>query len=597
MKYFKVLLVSAILSASSLLAQESHYIYNNILIKFDGKSTKFIAESSKLLFNDVDLEDYREEKLPTGHNLTIANAQIIISNPKSKTKRFKLKDAIFVADRSDYVLASDAGVYSWDLGKIDPGDELYFNYESSIKEDYWGGYFSVIESIPVDSSKITIEFPHGKWRLKYSIDNNPIQYTDDPKNAVFIWHKLQASTRPELKNAPADVLPGIWISFESLKNEKDYSDWNDVNEWAAERFDKNGSFMYPDSMLAIARTPESILSAIAAKCHYVAIEIAEGGYVPSPSDDVWSKGYGDCKGLAMLFVNWMKAAGFKAWPVLVLADRSRIGNELFPSPYQFNHAIAAYEMKDGDTSYQDITAEYCPLGYLPRDLFGSLAFPISSNSKPILLGTFPDTPDTISFTISGDLDNSGTLTGILKARIEGEPALRLNWLNRSSKTISGDEVFKSFLEHSLPKASCFNIKRDSTTNSIISFSAKILQNNFSYIRDNYTIFRPWQLDFFNRETKIDSSLTWKKFQFSNQIVELKYEIRVANNGHSNSADSVIEKSFNGLKYSTRNHFKGDSVGFNMIMSFTPQIMTPPKYWQFQSDWRTMIKDISNISIK
>ncbi len=74
---------------------------------------------------------------------------------------------------------------------------------------------------------------------------------------------------------------------------------------------------------------------------YVAIEVGVGGYRPHAPAEAIGKKYGDCKDKAVLLVDLLATLGIEAYPVLIRLDRlGRIDRD-FPSPFDFNHAIAA----------------------------------------------------------------------------------------------------------------------------------------------------------------------------------------------------------------------------------------------------------------
>lgn len=74
---------------------------------------------------------------------------------------------------------------------------------------------------------------------------------------------------------------------------------------------------------------------------YVAIEVGVGGYRPHAPAEAIGKKYGDCKDKAVLLVDLLAAVGIEAFPVLIRLDRSGRIDRDFPSPFDFNHAIAA----------------------------------------------------------------------------------------------------------------------------------------------------------------------------------------------------------------------------------------------------------------
>lgn len=74
---------------------------------------------------------------------------------------------------------------------------------------------------------------------------------------------------------------------------------------------------------------------------YVAVEIDDGGWKPSPAGQVLERRWGDCKDKAHLLARLLAAVGIPSHLVLVRSGGSGRLDERFPAPLWFNHCILA----------------------------------------------------------------------------------------------------------------------------------------------------------------------------------------------------------------------------------------------------------------
>lgn len=101
---------------------------------------------------------------------------------------------------------------------------------------------------------------------------------------------------------------------------------------------------------------ESIFYFVSQKIRYMGIttEKEAPGYEPHDVNTTFEKKYGVCRDKAALLVAMLREAGFKAYPVLIMAGTKKDPD--VPNPY-FNHAIACVEDKDGNYILMDPTDE------------------------------------------------------------------------------------------------------------------------------------------------------------------------------------------------------------------------------------------------
>lgn len=129
-----------------------------------------------------------------------------------------------------------------------------------------------------------------------------------------------------------------------------YGDWADVSRLLAPVFASAGT-LAPDSPLRaeidrIAKaSPDPRQRGMAAlrlvqdKVRYFALNIGDGGYVPAPPDQTWSRKFGECKAKTVLLLALLQGLGIEAEPVLV----SSVGGDTLavrmPQVRAFDHVL------------------------------------------------------------------------------------------------------------------------------------------------------------------------------------------------------------------------------------------------------------------
>ncbi len=568
-------------------AEISHYSRNEISIKFDGKVKKTSIHTHYYIFGDVDPEKFSNRQIAVPHLGELRNVLITIKGKEPKAKEYTKKDGILLSASQPFELVSDSKFYQWDFDKIEPGTEIDCLFELEERDGLGGDYLAAVEDLPVDTTLITISYPKDKWRLKYSIDRGEPVRTDSLQKMTFTWYNLKA--RNKFEKAPTDFLPGLWYLFESKTDKADIHEWQDVYRWAQEQLVTSQTAIDTAKMLAIASTPEQILAAIDKQCHYVAIEIGKGSYVPSLPDDVWSKGYGDCKGLANLFMNWIRIAGYQSWQVLVLASDDYYGNIDFPSQGMFNHMIAAYITSKGDTAYQDLTAEYCPLGYLPTQLFGCLAYPILPNANPRRLGTAPIEPDTLSIVINGDMTPDGILVGKTNLRMKGREPLQWKWLYDYTRTLDKEKVTRGFVEAMLPTCTFRKIVEDSAASDEIKLTGDINIRRFAVDRDSVVAFKPWGLEFLRDVIKPDTSRYWPTVLKRNLLCQVSYQVQLAQPVYSLAKEKSAGLDYDNFSYKILNRSHDDSLLVQLELYLPPKTFSPQELSTYLDNKKSLLR--------
>ena len=579
---------------SNVFATESRYSIQSIKVKFDGQKKETAYHKILHIGDDMDPAEFRYFKLSLPNFFKINKFQIVVADEKGNKRKYKDKDCLIWTPQEKVVLTTDYRLVTWDLGCLDSG--YVVEYEYCIKTEdapaLAGSFLPVMAESAVDSSTVEFQFPDDKWKLKYSIDNAAPEYLYKKKEAKFRWGSQAKLKGSVYEGASVDCYPGIWYIFESTVGEPDFAKWDDINEWCSAKFESAEAFNDEFEMLDIANSVQDIKERISEKCRYTAVELGEGYYKPFPAQEVWDKGYGDCKGLTNLFVNWANIAGYNSWPVLVHFGKARQGNPDFPSPFQFNHVIAGYEDEYGDTAYQDITAIFFPLGMIPIELYGSFAFPLIEGSDPLRLQYISDYPDTIRYRFSGQMDSENNFKGSMEGYYTGQKALTLEWGESYTRRVDLDKVLGSMLEKEIPKVYLKNLEILSIESNSLDFKADLIIPKFCYKRGSETKIKTWIFDFFEDSDYENISscqlLPIRRFEF----YDIEYNIDISSREfHEITGDSTSYFSEN-LEFSNESGLADDSLIQNIKVFIKPRIINYNERDQYFADMKLLKNTVS-----
>ncbi len=176
---------------------------------------------------------------------------------------------------------------------------------------------------------------------------------------------------------------------------------------------------------------------------YVAVYVAEGGYVPHPAQSTLDNRYGDCKDHVTLLEALLSAVGIESTTALINSgDALRIPKLAISTP--FNHAITYIPSLD---LYLDSTSRFTPMGSLPN----------SDAAKPTLLtetGTIGHTPknswqkDYTHTTVKLALKKDGSVVGKSVSTVRGveevsSRAYQFSYKNRDKQEVVGRLLARS----------------------------------------------------------------------------------------------------------------------------------------------------------
>jgi transglutaminase-like putative cysteine protease len=165
------------------------------------------------------------------------------------------------------------------------------------------------------------------------------------------------------ENLPYGFQPGVRVDI------SEFAGWPEVAAWGAALYAPAvdvGSGTAGGDIAATARevtegqeTDEqkalAILRWVQDSVRYLGIETGINSHQPRAAAEVLANRFGDCKDKVALLLGMLKAAGVRAWPVLVHTWRQDLVHAGLPSPLAFNHVIAALSLSTRGTIYVDPT--------------------------------------------------------------------------------------------------------------------------------------------------------------------------------------------------------------------------------------------------
>jgi len=317
---------------------------------------------------------------------------------------------------------------------------------------------------PTVLSRFTLEVPadRGFGNTAYNVKIAPVVTpSKDGKKVTYVWEGRnfgEIDTEPYMPPL-SEICP--WFELSSV------SDWKEVAAWYWRLIQPQMKPTLEIEQAAAELTKEkqtdiekarTIYYWVADKIRYVGLEFGASAYEPHSAKEVFNNRYGDCKDQATLLIAMLKAAGVKAYPVLVPIGFKGPTSKRLPSPGIFDHAIAVAEI-DGKHIWMDTTAEVCPFGDLPEADRGREVLVIKDGK-----GEFVQTPE---YTAE---ENSTSQMATIKLNADGGITASVLW----TATGSGDLAARTTYKYAKP-----NKIREGFEATVASISPDARLNDYS----------------------------------------------------------------------------------------------------------------------
>ncbi len=288
----------------------------------------------------------------------------IFDTNNKKLRKLRKKDIKIVTASPGFILYSGSKYHIIDIKhQVLP---YIIDYEVKIKltsHFFWPGWYPQ-SSISCEQASYKLIIPdHINFKHKI-IGDIPAPIVS---NDSYTWTLTNIPAYPdEIMSAPEDRIQ-YNISFSPSEFNLDrlngsFQSWNDFSEWYKELYQMQLD-LQPNSQelgLILAQTStekaQILLEYIQKNMRYVAIEEGIHGWKPHKASQVLANKYGDCKDLAIYYVNQLRLYGVEAYPVLLRTRGTGVIDPNFVTN-RFNHAIACVLIAN-DTFWVDCTGKY-----------------------------------------------------------------------------------------------------------------------------------------------------------------------------------------------------------------------------------------------
>lgn len=215
----------------------------------------------------------------------------------------------------------------------------------------------LVVDVPVDLP-FNYSTQHGMPPVKKQVQGNRMRLTWEQRNLEPM--QPEALVPVESQQIPAVTFgPG--------------TSWQAIASAYAQQIDKRCDTLEPIVKQILAEKDsrkekiEKLVDLVRQRVRYTGIALGESAILPYRPQQVWQRGYGDCKDQSTLLISLLRTAGIEAHPVLVdSGSGSHVFDPKVPGLNSFDHAIV---FVPGSPRYWiDPVAKFVPQGELPREI-------------------------------------------------------------------------------------------------------------------------------------------------------------------------------------------------------------------------------------
>jgi hypothetical protein len=480
---------------------------------------------------------------------------------------------------------------------IQTGDIVAFEYQMS-----WTPFCSNIV-LPVGSR---VEVVYKRIQIP---DNARAVVLNDSDNRVqsdgISWFIQNQPALPDENNAPPirESLPYLGIVFDA----DEQTTWESISR--SFYFKTHEMCHLSDETIRSLQELTSIsdqrtfilqtLNHVFESVRYVAIEVGEGRFIPTPADEVHQKKFGDCKDMAWYTIAILQQGGVTAHPVLSRTRTAGPVFETFPA-LQFNHAIIAVELNSQSIDLKNLEIDGKP--FLIVDMTDRF-------TRPPMLGSHLENTTILPVTLPGStlltLPQSTSKESVnkkdvhitlhanrhadvsVKETLSGHFAAREKSLHERLTDEEVDRIYRNRIQRMFPGADVesfsFDINEDSLVNNM-HFSAKNMGtdiNNLVYLMPNL----PYTNVTGYRVRSRDSDLV--KSHLSSQHVVITVDIDSAFSVDSVPENMTMENKF--FSASLETETKNNSVILDIHFSRHKHIIPSDQYSEYRKLYRDYLK--------
>jgi len=341
-----------------------------------------IFMNSNYEYEYITVKDFIEEPIVLHYNsmISVRNFYARIDN---NTATLKKRDE---SNDGHMYFKTDSRYKIYDLSVPVRGSTISYEYTEECRDAKFNSVLYIAEDHYTQKKIVKIALPEY---LNFDIiekNFTGINYTKDtiseyPKTGstgkkvkylVYTFKRLKAFQNYTSDRGPSYNYPMLYFHFKTatkdgrshsiMKNTDDLYRWYKLVS-SNLRNDTSVFAQFTKKLVKDKKTDEEKIKAvyywIQDNIRYVAFEDGIAGFRPDECSDVFTKRYGDCKGMANLTKNMLKVLGYDARLVWIGTKHQNFSYDIPGLPVD-NHAICAVKF-NGKFIFLDGTENYCAL--------------------------------------------------------------------------------------------------------------------------------------------------------------------------------------------------------------------------------------------
>jgi hypothetical protein len=364
------------------------------------------------IFLDVNAKNHAKDHIYSGSLSPVSNisAETRIPLGNGKFKSYPVKQMSLSAAFNSGVFYDDLKKYEFVYPQLQEGAITSLSYSVNYLLPQLINPFRFSAGYPCELSEVVLECHNDILfdTLLFNVTVDKIEYSQVKKGSYTI-HTWRMRNVPSMvfEGRSLDVdyyAPQIYFKVNKINTAKGqkvyFENQQGLYDWLYTFVDKvqneNDASIQKlsDSIRAVSKSDyelsKNIFYWVQDNVNYVAFENGYAGFIPRYASDVYNKRYGDCKDMANLIYQIHKSAGLNAHIAWIGTRDIPYKITGMPSPCDFNHMIAAVEIKDS-TYFLDATGKYQPFGFPTDHIQGKQAL-LSITSKEYRILDVPVLP-------------------------------------------------------------------------------------------------------------------------------------------------------------------------------------------------------------
>ncbi len=308
-------------------------------------------------------------------------------------------------------LASDAYLYYYEYIPAKYPVTIVYEWETECKNGLIG-FPSFVPQKAYNQKVIQASYkiqtlPDNPCRYKQvNVQANVNQYKTKGNDWITEVHVSSVPPIKEEPFAPAltELLPRIYFAptnfiFEDTQGS--LKSWQTYGQWQYQLL--QGRDILPEELKkeiqqrtahlkSVYEKIAAVYEYLGAGTRYVSIQLGLGGLQPAKASDVYTTGFGDCKGLSNYAKTILAELGIPSFYTVISTERKNLLTD-FASANQMNHVILQVPMEK-DTIWLECTNPKLPLGYIHYAIAGHDALEITPDGG--ILCQLPSYPDSLN---------------------------------------------------------------------------------------------------------------------------------------------------------------------------------------------------------